>query len=612
MERDGRGSTYAGRPAAVPDQAYGPAAEVADSAGGLVVEFLGEDGRAGTFPIGDLPLPGWHAAVAAAFAALVGPAGTRRTLASAATAWGTLGRFARFLADLPDPPATPQQLIASQLDSFLLHRIDTIGAVAAWMEMGVLRRMFRRPALRDLVSATVLNYLGRRGRNTKKPGAPGYSEGEWTRLVFAARADVEAIRDRIDAGERLLAAWSTNRSALDHPDRELAGQLGQIAESGVVPRLTGAIGQERGRRTALAQRLFVTQADREPLLVLLGAVTGRNPETLKELPAEHRILDGRAVKLLVTKRRHGPQRWFDTVTWEIGPPHRELHTPGGLYLLLHRLMARGRAFRVSPTGSNSIWSVWRNARTGGLAGVHEHEDPFAANLTTSINFTQWARRHDLRADSADAHTAAPPLQVRLPRVRTSVEVRRTRAVGGHLPSAVRSNTVDVLFANYLRGDPTARDWAEDVLGDAVVDAEQAALAAHDRVLHAAGRTLLRIELAHHTVAVQEGAWTACSDPDQHPGTNQPCRRMSFLDCFHCGNCVITRSHLPAILALLDDLAARRTQLGETDWWIRYGPAWAAIRRDVLPKFTPAELTAARASAPADALLELAEDPWERP
>jgi hypothetical protein len=49
-----------------------------------------------------------------------------------------------------------------------------------------------------------------------------------------------------------------------------------------------------------------------------------------------------------------------------------------------------------------------------------------------------------------------------------------------------------------------------------------------------------------------------------------------------------------------------------DWWRRYGPVWAAIRGDVLPKFTPAELSSASATKPAEALLELAEDPWEHP
>ncbi|NGY65083.1 hypothetical protein G7043_39840 [Lentzea sp. NEAU-D13] len=312
------------------------------------------------------------------------------------------------------------------------------------------------------------------------------------------------------------------------------------------------------------------------------------------------------------------------MTWEIGPPHRALHTPGGLYLMLHRLMARSRVFRDSqtgaPAGAGTIWSVWRNARAGGLGGVHEHHDPYAARLAGSLNFAAWAARHDLRADPAsetdidpDDGSGGAPLQVRMPRVRTSVEVRRTRAVGGHLPSAARSNTVGVLFASYLRGDPTARDWAEEVLGEAVLDAEQAALAAHHHVLQESGRTSLRIEpAATEADPAHEGAWSACSDPDQHPGTGRPCRRMSFLDCFHCGNCLITRAHLPAILVLLDELADRRVRLGETEWWARYGPTWAALRGEVLPRFTPAEVDAARAVTPPEALLELAEDPWERP
>lgn len=85
-----------------------------------------------------------------------------------------------------------------------------------------------------------------------------------------------------------------------------------------------------------------------------------------------------------------------------------------------------------------------------------------------------------------------------------------------------------------------------------------------------------------------------------------------MDCFHCGNCLIISSHLPRLLALLDALAQRRHEMSEQDWWARYGPAWAAIRHDVLTKFSPAELDRATADKPTDALLDLVEDPWEHP
>jgi hypothetical protein len=62
-------------------------------------------------------------------------------------------------------------------------------------------------------------------------------------------------------------------------------------------------------------------------------------------------------------------------------------------------------------------------------------------------------------------------------------------MGGHLPSAARTNSVPVLFRNYLRGDPAIVDWAEQIMGEAVADAEQSALAAHQRALDAAGGAL---------------------------------------------------------------------------------------------------------------------------
>ncbi|MGB3484180.1 MAG: hypothetical protein WBB07_18445 [Mycobacterium sp.] len=46
--------------------------------------------------------------------------------------------------------------------------------------------------------------------------------------------------------------------------------------------------------------------------------------------------------------------------------------------------------------------------------------------------------------------------------------------------------------------------------------------------------------------------------------------------------------------------------------MRYGPTWAAIRQDILVKFTPAEIELAAASKPDDALLDLVEHPWQHP
>ncbi|MET8699849.1 hypothetical protein ABZW10_13400 [Kitasatospora sp. NPDC004723] len=41
-------------------------------------------------------------------------------------------------------------------------------------------------------------------------------------------------------------------------------------------------------------------------MILGVGLTGRNGETIKELPAEHQVLDGKAVQVRLTKRRRGP------------------------------------------------------------------------------------------------------------------------------------------------------------------------------------------------------------------------------------------------------------------------------------------------------------------
>lgn len=70
--------------------------------------------------------------------------------------------------------------------------------------------------------------------------------------------------------------------------------------------------------------------------------------------------------------------------------------------------------------------------------------------------------------------------------------------------------------------------------------------------------------------------------------------------------------LPYLLALLDALIDRYQEMDQEHWWQRYGPAWAAIRRDILAKFDPAEVAEARKHPLPDAGLDLVEAPWERP
>ena len=607
--------TGRGRRSPLPCGGYQRPPAARAGAGGAEVAFTGDDGRRGVFRFAGLPVPGWHEPVAAAFAARTGPGGGLRTLASASAAWQVTARFLRFLDSQQPQPAAPGSLRAAHLDLFRAARATTAGPAAGLRELRQVLALLGQEPLRSLLVPEVADYLGRRFADPRRPGQPGYSDGELARILAAARSDAVAINARIGAATELLRCLEAGPDTLSPADRALAGRLAVIAATGIVP-----AGGNSAERRRIAARLFLIREDLPPLLVLMVALSGRNGETVKELPAAHRLLDGKAVEVTVTKRRRGPGHWSGQAVWETGPPDRRLHTPGGCYLMIAELTARSREI----TGSPSLWLVWRNGQHG-VSGTAEHHDPFASRLGDLLPLNAWARRHGLLGDDGN------PLAVRLGRLRTSAEVRRTRQLGGHLPSAARTNTMQVLWNSYLRADPAVTAWAEETICAALGDAERAAFDAHARAL-AGHRGTLRVipgpppapgtgaadaagldaGTARRAAAGElDTAWAACTGRDAGPWNAGTCR-ASFLDCFHCGNCLITTTHLPRLLALARDLEQRREQVNAAGWWRRYGPAWAAIRHHVLPEFTPAEVQAAEAVMPADSLLDLAEGIRERP
>ncbi len=575
-----------------------------------MVEFVGRDGRRKRYDFAELAVPGLREELAAAFAVRVGVTGTLHTLASANNAWSAVRRFTAFLATVRPRPDTPRAITASHLRRFRAQRLETQSEVAVLAEMRRVCRVlmeFPDGSLHPDTRAYLRTGQIMVDPGTGRLGVPGYSDELFGRIMRAARSDVGRVRDRIRASERLLATHASQPAALEALEagqgQEVA-ELVALAETGEVPDLRFPTGSpDPWSRMAYARRLFLVTSDLAPLMVLGVGLSGRNGGTVKELPAAHELLDERAVQLQAVKRRRGAGHWYSDVVWEIGQPSRQLHTPGGFYLLLLELTARSRAF----SGSTTAWSIWVNNGVREGLGGGGHVDPFAQVLSRDTRLSHWARGHGLTENDV-------PLRLTMNRLKTTVERRTTRAVGGHLPSAVRTNTQDVLFTSYLAGDPTVRDWAEGVVAEALTDAEDSAREAHRRLLNGNGGP---IPVVTSDVAggvdtrAAATAFAACTSVRDSPFNDGVCR-ASFLACFACRNAVVTREHLPGLVDLLGELERRWTTTGRDDWWRRYGQAWLSVTEDILPTFTPAEVAAAKASTDGRAanLLDLLEGPKE--
>ena len=392
---------------------------------------------------------------------------------------------------------------------------------------------------------------------------------------------------------------------LDRPQQELAATLKTIATTGIVSTILRPDGlADRPAMHHLAGHLFLRHQDLGPLLTLAVGLSGRNVETIKQLTASHDVLEDKAVRVLLTKRRRGPHNTFETVHWEIGKPSHQLRTPGGLYLLVQDLTLLSRSF----SGTTSLWSIW-------TAG-NRHVGLFDIGLDQDHASRDWRAHLDLLGDDGK------PLTITMPRLKKTVDVRTTRATGGHLPSSTRSNSVPVLFSNYLRGDESVKDWAADVVTTALADVEADAKIAHARVLaridgsrediSTAARDLsLPSTKAQALLAGQlDTAYAACTDIDHSPLSGGRRCAVSFLMCLQCPNALVTHAHVSGLKALLEWLIGQREALDLDTWWHRHGVTWRAITEHIRPKFTPAEWDEAPIAAGLADLFSVMDGPQE--
>lgn len=580
----GRAKTHRGQSALQPEGLYAPKPSVQQSDRGLTVTVFGEDGRHRTLQLHHFPLPLWHQPLADAFSRCVGPHGTLRTITSAAHVFFKLRGLLGVLSELPDPPQTPGDLTARHMETYWQKRSAESNGRYAHHDLRSVRRVLIAFD-EGLIRPEVRVWFDRRRSAGKKVEPPsGYSDREFEAIMAAARSEVVAIRTRLERTEQLLSAYHENASTLSPEQRKSAAMLAETAETGVVPPLKGrSVAWAKDPMMAVAQQLFLVDWDLGPLMTLAVGLSGRNTETIKDLSASHEVLEDRAVRVQLIKRRRGPSGMFETVHWEIGTRSQQLQRPGGFYLLLERMTRLSRSL----SGTDSLWAVW-SPRSG-------HTGAFDAALHTKAwAMAKWKERHPLLDDDGQ------PLFISLPRLKKTVDVRNTRATGGHLPSSVRSNTMPVLFKNYLSGDASVKEWAGDVITAALADAELSARIACARIAPRRGErdadasavaTELHVSPATAERFMQgelDTAFVACADIEHSPFNAGAVCSASFFTCFGCENALVSTAHIPKLKALLEWLITQRENQDLDEWWQRHGLTYLAITEHIRPKFTPAE------------------------
>jgi hypothetical protein len=121
-----------------------------------------------------------------------------------------------------------------------------------------------------------------------------------------------------------------------------------------------------------AGQLFLVGDDLAPLMVFAAGLTGRNPETLKEMPADHRVVEGRALALTLTKRRRGKANSRSTVHWEIVGLGLVARSPWVLASVPTVLLVRGREIRREECGLaaqfGGDWTAYVGRVPGSLLG----------------------------------------------------------------------------------------------------------------------------------------------------------------------------------------------------------------------------------------------------
>jgi hypothetical protein len=564
-----------GRPAAQPPAGWRPAPR--RDAGR--VRFISEDGRQHRM-FDASTLPGTARVredLVAAFEAATGPLGTWKRQASANGLWTIVRKASRWLAENRPGLTGLAQLSTADMRMLLLSMRLPNGD----LPIGAARALF---GYSPMISTEVRQELARhRSRNRQALRQP-YPAEELRWITIAARRIVRRARTRLDTHWRLVQDFNEGHCDGDEqgdPRRLLAQALAHCARTGRLP-ASSLTAREVAAADGpcLPRLLHLTAGEAWAFAVLLAALTGLNGSVIYGLPAAHtragRPGEPGIALVNAVKPRRGPRSAMTlpltAMPGELRPPpgdHRpatvrntSLTTAFGVYTLLlaltepaRRQLGSDRAF-VYCTGT---------AEAGGRITVTD-----GAPKTDPGRRRLWLR---------EALTGEPArdevlLGVSLNRLRRTYLEQHRRPVA-HTPSTL---------ASYLREMRMVTDEGFHIVREALDAQVQAAL--DRRQMSVSRRDDERDDTGQDTVL------GSCADYQHSPLDDGAACRQTFLSCLDCSNARAFPRHLPAQLAVLDELRSRRAQVPLERWLTDFAGRVAQLEQ-IAGEFEPAQREQAR-------------------
>ncbi|GCB00034.1 hypothetical protein [Mycolicibacterium sp. NCC-Tsukiji] len=573
--------------------------------------FAAEERVAHDYSFALLPVPAlMQRQLAAAFARRIAPGSGIGSLSAVRHQYVAVQRFCTFLAGLPDPPPDCSALAPSHIDAFLVYCRGDNGVVREWFRL--IKAMLR--VCDSLTPAVSVKVREPSPKNVPVSRKTSYSRAEFTRIAQAARSDLRRAATRIRANRALLARYRAGTVADTDRRCEL---LDFVDVHGDVPRYDGVTkwGQvvAKGWVTQggfgsvpdIMSWLSLSAVELAAAAILLAVMTGQNPSVIKGTPAKHHrgdgyVDDGLATVIIdVHKPRRGRRAYMNAVLADVpdwisvpANPDRltsrdQLHTPFGVYALLHELTMSAR----QRCGSDRLLVGYHGC---GGTGIGRGFRP----LGSREPLENWSNSRRVPSDAGDA-----PLRVTLDRLRlTFVELHQKPV----------AHTEETLVNEYLgrnRGNLVAyRDVVEAALQEEVTKARSRAVIdvltkeelaqANPKELaaaHGLNADVFKRMLARELDTVM----VACTDNVNSPftGPDQPCS-ASFMMCLGCPCARALPHHLPVQVLVHDHLEARKSHMTPLVWVQRFGLPHAQLT-DLLDRHDPIDIADARAGATPD-------------